>query len=258
MRAEADCGALLPRVLALVREAGRAVMDVYGSREHGLQLKADDSPVTHADLASHRILADGLGKLTPSWPILSEEGVPVPFCERQLWRNFWLIDPLDGTREFLRRSGEFTVNVALIMEAAPALGVVYAPAFDKLYYAVRKSGSFRMEEEIAKPIRVAAAKKNGETRLVISRGHASAQDRNYAGNSVLQMGSSLKFCLLAEGAADVYPRNGTTMEWDTAAGQCILEEAGGWVLDLVGEPLRYNKADLRNPAFLACTHTHFR
>jgi 3'(2'), 5'-bisphosphate nucleotidase len=244
-RAGTALAAFLPRVIDLAREAGRAILAHYCDRS--VQYKADRSPVTQADLASHRILEQGLRCLEPRWPVLSEESVEVPFSERSLWRSFWLIDPLDGTKEFLEGTGEFTVNVALIEEDRPVLGVVYAPATDTLYCATRGTGCFRIDREGTKAIRV---RQGGEARrFVISRCHASGEEM--ANAEVVAMGSSLKFCAVAEGSADGYPRTGPTMEWDTAAGQCILEEAGGSVVDAKGSPLRYNKPVLTNRGFLA-------
>jgi 3'(2'), 5'-bisphosphate nucleotidase len=239
---------LLPRVTALAYECGRSILGIYQDLNPQVEYKLDHSPVTQADLVSQQILQTGLARLAPHCPVLSEESVEVPFEERKSWRHFWMIDPLDGTKEFLHRTGEFTVNIALIEDDQPILGVVYAPVIDKLYFAARGAGSYRMDGTVATPINVAPATA-GRTRLVVSRRHASEQETK-SGECVV-MGSSLKFCLIAEGAADVYPRNGPTMEWDTAAAQCILQEAGGSVTDLEGNTIRYNKQVLRNPGFIA-------
>lgn len=251
---------LLPRVIALACESGRAILAIYQDLNPQVEYKSDHSPVTKADLVSHQILQTGLARLAPNWPILSEESVQVPFGERKSWRQLWMIDPLDGTKEFLHRTGEFTVNIALIEDDRPVLGVVYAPVIDKLYFAARGAGSYRMDGKVATPIRVASAAA-GSTRFVISRRHASEQETlthfvdPTKGDQLMVMGSSLKFCLIAEGSADVYPRNGPTMEWDTAAAQCILEEAGGSVTDLQGNTLKYNKHVLLNPGFVARAHS---
>ena len=241
---------LMPRVIALAYESGRAILAIYQDLNPRVEYKSDHSPITQADLASHRILQAGLAGLAPHWPVLSEESVEIPFEERKSWRHFWMIDPLDGTKEFLHRSGEFTVNIALIEDDRPILGVVYAPVIDKLYFAARGAGSYRRDGEVATPIRVAPAPA-GSTRFVVSRRHTSDQEIPTDGGEILFMGSSLKFCLIAEGAADVYPRNGPTMEWDTAAAQCILEEAGGSIADLEGNTIRYNKQVLLNSSFVA-------
>ncbi len=238
---------LLPRVTALACESGRAILAIYQDPNPQVEYKLDHSPVTQADLVSHQILQAGLACLEPGWPVLSEESVEVPFEERKFWRHFWMIDPLDGTKEFLHRRGEFTVNIALIEGDRPILGVVYAPVIDRLYFAARGAGSYRMDGEVATPIKVATTA--GSTRCVVSRSHASEQETK--GGECIVMGSSLKFCLIAEGGADVYPRSGPTMEWDTAAAHCILEEAGGSVTDLEGNTIRYNKRVLRNSGFVA-------
>jgi 3'(2'), 5'-bisphosphate nucleotidase len=243
---------LLPRVTALACESGRAILAIYQDLNPTVEYKPDHSPVTQADLASHHILQTGLAFLPPHWPVLSEESAEVPFDKRKSWRHFWMIDPLDGTKEFLHRTGEFTVNIALIEDDRPILGVVYAPVIDKLYFAARGTGSYRTDAGVTTPIRVAPAT-TGSTRFVVSRCHASVQDTltRTEGGAPIVMGSSIKFCLIAEGSADVYPRNGPTMEWDTAAAQCILEEAGGSVTDLEGNTIRYNKHILLNSAFVA-------
>ena len=247
---------LLPHVTALACESGRRIMALYQDLHPQVDYKLDHSPVTQADLVSHQILEAGLAQLAPHWPVLSEESAGVPFDERRSWRHFWMIDPLDGTREFLRRTGEFTVNIALIEDHRPVLGVVYAPVMDKLYFAARGAGSYRMDGKVTTPIKVASTTA-GSTRFVVSRDHGSEQETlthlidQTKSCEVMVMGSSLKFCLIAEGAADVYPRNGPTMEWDTAAAQCILEEAGGSVTDLEGNAIRYNKHVLLNPGFIA-------
>jgi 3'(2'), 5'-bisphosphate nucleotidase len=247
---------LLPHVTALACESGRAILAMYRDLNPGVEYKVDHSPVTQADLVSHQILQTGLARIAPHWPVLSEESPEVPFDERKSWRHFWMIDPLDGTKEFLRRTGEFTVNIALIEDDRPVLGVVYAPAIDKLYYAARGTGSYRMDGKVTTPIKVASTQA-GSTRFVVSRHHGSERDTlahcidQTSGCEVMVMGSSLKFCLIAEGAADVYLRNGPTMEWDTAAAQCILEEAGGTITDLEGNTIRYNKHVLLNSRFIA-------
>ena len=249
---------LLPCVTALAYESGHAILTIYQDLNPLVEYKLDQSPVTRADLVSHHILQTGLACLAPHWPVLSEESAEVPFDERKSWRHFWMIDPLDGTKEFLRRTGEFTVNIALIEEDRPILGVVYAPVIDKLYFAARGVGSYRTDGKVTTPIEV-TLRTAGSTRFVVSRSHASEQEtltrlEQTKGCQLMVMGSSLKFCLIAEGDADVYPRNGPTMEWDTAAAQCILEEAGGSVTDLEGNTIRYNKHILRNSGFVARAH----
>jgi 3'(2'), 5'-bisphosphate nucleotidase len=251
---------LLPHVTALARESGRGLLAMYHDLHPQVEYKLDHSPVTQADLVSHQILEIGLSRLAPHWPVLSEESAGVPFDERKSWRHFWMIDPLDGTKEFLQRTGEFTVNIALIEDDRPVLGVVYAPVIDKLYFAARGAGAYRMDGKVTTSIKVAPTTAGG-TRFIVSRHHGSEQETlthfidQTKDCEVMVMGSSLKFCLIAEGSADVYPRNGPTMEWDTAAAQCILEEAGGSVTDLEGNTIRYNKRVLLNSGFVARAHS---
>jgi 3'(2'), 5'-bisphosphate nucleotidase len=247
---------LLPHVARLAREAGDAIMAVYSEENPKVEYKQDNSPLTQADLASHHVILNGLHRLSPDWPILSEESLQIPFDQRKLWQYFWMVDPLDGTREFLRRSGEFTVNIALMQGNAPILGAVYAPAIDKLYFAARGSGAYKVERDVVSQIKVSRPQ-NAAKRTVVSRSHETHGESIGAVAGAEQscefiaMGSSLKFCLVAEGAADLYPRMGPTMEWDTAAAHCILDEAGGFITDLDGNPMHYNKPELRNSGFLA-------
>lgn len=246
---------LLPQVVQLARQAGSAIMRVYSELNPALEYKHDQSPLTQADLASHCILVEGLAQINPGWPVLSEESAEVPFEQRRNWPRFWLVDPLDGTKEFLQRNGEFTVNIALIEDAHPVLGVVGAPAMGKLYYAARGAGAWKEDAGSVAPIRVGRAA-DGPIRVVVSRSHASGEEdlSPWAGSgphACIPMGSSLKFCLVADGTADLYPRLGPTMEWDTAAAQCILEVAGGRVTDLHGRTMVYNKLSLLNPGFVA-------
>lgn len=246
--------ALLPRVVPIAREAGEAIMRVYGEVNPAVEYKRDNSPLTQADLASHLIIEAALGAIAPQWPVLSEESKEIPFEQRRSWKRFWLVDPLDGTKEFLRRNGEFTVNIALMQDGRPILGVVYAPAIDRMYYAANGAGAWRSEGDSAVAIRIGGASED-RVRIVMSRSHASGEENldRYTGGrpcEFVTMGSSLKFCLVAEGAADVYPRTGPTMEWDTAAAQCVVEQAGGTVTDLDGHPMVYNKPVLLNPGFV--------
>lgn len=250
---------LLPQAVQLTRDAGSAIMQLYSDPNPAVEYKRDQSPLTHADLVSHRVIVEGLANITPGWPVLSEESPEVPFEQRRAWPRFWLVDPLDGTREFLRRNGEFTVNIALIEDGQPILGVVSAPAMDKLYYATSGTGAWREDARSVAPIR-AARNPDDPIRIVFSRSHPSGKEdvTSWAGsnpNTSIVMGSSLKFCLLAEGTADLYPRPGPTMEWDTAAAQCILEAAGGRVTDLHGNGMVYNKPSLLNPGFVARAET---
>ena len=245
---------LLEPVVALAKEAGRRIMEIYRS-DFRVALKDDDSPLTAADLASHHCLVEGLEALRPQYPVLSEESLELPFEERSAWPSYWLIDPLDGTKEFVKRNGEFTVNVALIRRNQPVLGVVYAPAKDLCYFAAEGYGAFRREGE-AEPKPIKVSPRAGERlRVVGSRSHGGDALAAYLSrvgeHELVSIGSSLKLCLVAEGSADLYPRIGLTSEWDTAAAHCVVKEAGGEVTDLMGQPLRYNtKESLLNPYFL--------
>jgi len=255
MTTTSDPSTLLPAVLALVSEAGAAIMAVYATG-HDVEYKADDSPITRADRAAHEILSDGLSRLAPPIPVLSEESeASHAIAVRSRWRQLWLVDPLDGTREFISRNGEFTVNVALISDHRPVLGVVAAPALGVTYFAAEHHGAFRRRTgDPAEPIAVRPA---GSPLVVVgSRSHRGdsldAILTRIGPHELRPMGSALKFCLVAEGSADFYPRLGPTSEWDTAAAQAVLEIAGGAVIGLDGRPLRYNARDtILNPEFLA-------
>lgn len=248
-------GPLLAELCTIAQRAGDAILEVYG-REFAVELKDDRSPLTDADRVSHRIIGAGLRALDGSVPVLSEESTLPDATTRRAWRRFWLVDPLDGTKEFLKRNGEFTVNIALVDEQRAVLGVVLAPALGWLYYGALGAGAWRREGGAeARPIRVRSPAAE-PPRVVGSRSHAGGELAGYLAalgpHEITPMGSSLKICLVAEGAADVYPRFGPTSEWDTAAAQAILESAGGRMMDRVGRPLRYNtKDDLLNPHFLA-------
>ncbi|MBS0212229.1 MAG: 3'(2'),5'-bisphosphate nucleotidase CysQ [Proteobacteria bacterium] len=238
----------------IARRAGAAIMDVY-AQDFAVESKADASPLTAADMAAHRIICAGLAQLTPDVPILSEESKATDWSERRGWQRYWLVDPLDGTREFVKKNGEFTVNIALIENHEPVLGVVFAPAMDYLVHGERGVGAFLRdgEQEVElttqrpapRMLRVAASRSHLDARTVAALERMGSAER-------IGMGSSLKFCRIAEGRMDVYPRFGPTSEWDTAAAQCVLEAAGGVVLTLDGQPLRYNTKDsLLNPDFIA-------
>ena len=247
---------LIPKVNEIARQAGAAIMAVYRSGgDAGETSKADGSPLTLADMAAHRTIVEGLVKLTPEIPILSEEAAGISYAERAQWTRFWLVDPLDGTREFIKRNGEFTVNIALIENGEAVLGVVYAPVLDVRYYAARGSGAFvQRGSSAAQPIRVRAHATGETIKVVASRSHSDSRTEallNRLGDhKCISMGSSLKLCLVAEGAAHFYQRLGPTMEWDTAAAHAVVNEAGGRVCDLAGTELHYNKADMHNPEFL--------
>lgn len=243
----------------LARRAGAAILEVYAG-SFSVEHKADDSPLTAADMASHRLIVRGLGELTPEIPVLSEESKSIAWDTRRDWQRYWLVDPLDGTREFVKRNGEFTVNIALIENHAPVLGVVLLPVTGELYYGVAGEGAFVESAPGALPQPIATRAAAATPVVAGSRSHGNdRQVEMLAGLGeyrLLPVGSSIKFCMVARGDADLYLRLGPTSEWDTAAAQCVLEQAGGAVLDLAGEPLRYNdKESLLNPEFLAVGDT---
>jgi 3'(2'), 5'-bisphosphate nucleotidase len=241
-------------VIDLARHAGDAILDVYGTN-FDVEAKADESPLTRADMASHNIIAAGLARLDPHTPVISEEGGLPDFRERGQWPRYWLIDPLDGTKEFIKRNGEFTVNIALIDTHAPVFGVVHVPVTGVTYVGEPGRGAWRQRgDQPPEPISV-SSDTPARARVVGSRSHQSAAVADWLARigdyDIVAMGSSLKFCVVAEGGADVYPRLGPTSEWDTAAAQAVVEAAGGSVVTLDGEPLAYNrKADILNPHFM--------
>ncbi len=270
---------LILTALLAAKRAGEAILDVYGS-DFAVEHKDDKSPLTLADKRSHEIIMDVLEQTITvnngTVPVLSEEGRGIPFDERKEWEYFWLVDPLDGTKEFVKRNGEFTVNIALIWNHKPVLGIIYIPVKDVFYFAAIDFGTYKLEnseslfdnsvdnlsikELLDKSQRLPLTNNNKSSFTVIgSRSHTSEEfsefvkllNEKYGEVEFISSGSSLKLCLVAEGEADVYPRFGPTMEWDTAAGQVIVEQAEGSVMDIqTREPLRYNKEDLLNPFFI--------
>jgi 3'(2'), 5'-bisphosphate nucleotidase len=245
---------LLADVVALARRAGDAILTVY-AQQFEVTNKADQSPLTLADTKSHEVIVHGLRALTPDIPVLSEEASDIPYSERGQWRRYWLVDPLDGTKEFVSRNGEFTVNIALIDGHDPVLGVVHVPVTNTTYTGARGAGATRQTgRDAAIPIRTTVPAPT-PLRIVGSRSHRDAILDRYLPRlepyQLVAVGSSIKFCLVAEGSADFYPRFGPTSEWDTAAAQAVVEAAGGRVIQTDGQPLRYNaKAELLNPHFL--------
>ena len=248
--------AWLDPVRALAGEASAQILEIYATAFE-VATKEDHSPLTAADLAAHHAIVAGLQRLTPAIPILSEESAAIPFAERAKWRRFWLVDPLDGTKEFIQRNGQFTVNIALIEEHEPVLGVVRVPVAGLCYFAARGHGAFREEPgQSPQAIQVKPLQADRPVRVVGSRSHGGPGLQKFAAalgaHELVTIGSSLKFCQVAEGAADVYPRFGPTSEWDTAAAQAIVEVAGGRVVSAeTGEPLHYNiRESLLNPYFI--------
>lgn len=261
----ADLMSILLPIIEISRQASVAILEIYGS-DFDVEHKTDDSPLTKADLASHECIMKGLSQLTPGWPILSEESAEIEWGERKNWDRYWLVDPLDGTKEFIKRNGEFTVNIALIDAHRSVLSVVLAPVLNTVWFAASGHGAWRaVLDDLHQPIETldSIRLKPIKTRVpaptkpvvVASRSHVNEALQNYLDklpeHERLACGSSLKFCRVAEGSADLYPRLGPTSEWDTAAAQCVVEQAGGQVLMANGEPLAYNqKASLLNPEFI--------
>lgn len=240
---------LLESIYEIALDAGKAIMNHYYSDVY-VEEKVDHSPVTAADVAANDIIVERLMTLTPDIPVLSEESAHTSWSERQRWTAFWLVDPLDGTKEFLRQNGEFTVNIALIEEGKPTLSVVHAPALNKSWLA---DGSTAWLDTASGRNEIKAIAATIPT-IVGSRSHPSPDMANYlqevGDHNMVEVGSSLKFCLIAEGVAQSYPRLGPTMMWDTAAGQCVAESAGATVLQLDGEELQYHRDKLLNPSFI--------
>lgn len=256
-----DPAALITPAEAISRKAGAAILAIYTAEDFGVEHKADDSPLTRADLTSHRCITDSLKELTPEIPVLSEESAAIPWSVRQQWQRYWLVDPLDGTKEFIKRNGEFTVNIALVENGVPVLGMVYVPVKDVLYGGCLNTGAWKVENGVRKAIAtcpVTAGQKS--LRVVASRSHRGEEldqwlqrvRRHFPDLELVSMGSSLKICLVAEGAADIYPRLALTSEWDTAAAQAVLEAAGGVLVDTGFREYRYNtKENILNPYFFA-------
>ena len=245
---------LLPQLIAIAKAAGQGIMTLYNQPAGNVVLKADQSPLTEADLMSNQIIVNALARLTPDLPILSEESAAIPYLQRAGWERFWLVDPLDGTKEFIKHNGEFTVNIALIDHGNPVLGVVHAPALNISYSGAMGQGAFvERQQQGAERIHITPRNAQDPLKIVASRSHRDARTSalldHLGRHECISMGSSLKFCLVAEGRAHFYPRLGPTMEWDTAAAHAVVNAAGGKVCDLSGEALRYNKADLHNPEF---------
>ena len=254
--APVDLELLLGSVCEIAERAARRILEVYES-DFAITQKEDRSPLTQADLASNQAICEGLHQLTPAIPVLSEESRSLPYSERSRCQRYWLVDPLDGTKEFIKRNGEFTVNIALIEGHASVLGVVHVPVTNVSYFAARGVGCFKLEPR-AEPVKRLQTRKVNPAKFVVcaSRSHGSQAVQDLVGKlpgqvEFISQGSSLKLCLVAEGRADIYPRFGLTSEWDTAAAQCIVEQAGGIVTDLNFCPIAYNaKENILNPFFL--------
>jgi 3'(2'), 5'-bisphosphate nucleotidase len=256
-----DLAALTEEIIEISRLAGNKILEIYDT-DFSVEKKEDNSPLTAADMAAHNTICDALKRLTPDTPILSEESSHINFEERQGWNQYWLVDPLDGTREFIKRNGEFSVNIALIENHKSILGVIYIPVTGVCYSASLNNGAYKNEPN-SKSVRINAKKTDKDNITVAgSRSHGNAQQRSFIENlndpELLAIGSSLKFCLVAEGLADIYPRFGPTSEWDSGAAQCIVEESGAVVVDTNFKTLKYNtKESLLNPSFLVIADNSF-
>ncbi|KTA78403.1 3'(2'),5'-bisphosphate nucleotidase CysQ [Aeromonas salmonicida] len=243
----------------IARTAGDIIMAIY-SQPFTVEYKGDESPLTAADKGAHEVIVQALAGLTPDIPVLSEESGPEVMGLRHGWSRYWLVDPLDGTKEFVSRNGEFTVNIALIEDGKPLWGLVYAPVLNRLWYGGKGMGAWRVADGKREAIQTLPHQEGAPLRVVGSRNHLSRETLDYLARfgdiergeiELVSMGSSLKFCIIAEGGAELYPRLAPTCEWDTAAAQAVLEGAGGSVTQLDGSPLAYNKPDILNPWFVA-------
>jgi 3'(2'), 5'-bisphosphate nucleotidase len=255
---------LTARLVSIAREAGDRVLEIYEEAEDvEFTRKDDDSPLTEADLASHESLVESLEAMTPDVPILSEESADeITYEDRSDWELFWLVDPLDGTKEFIKRNGEFTVNVALVRGHDPIAGIVHAPALDVTWHGAKGEGAHVIEDGTPRSISASPPDEGQSVHVMASRSHLNEPTKRFADryedHTFQRAGSSLKICRVADASAHVYPRLAPTMEWDTAAGQAVLEAAGGVIVEADDEgdpspeaPLRYNKRDLTNPHFVA-------
>ena len=249
---------MIQTIVDIAIEAGNAILEIY-KEDITVETKSDNSPLTIADKNANEIIVAGLQKLDNSIPIISEENKLTEYSERKSWTKCWIVDPLDGTKEFIKKNGEFTVNIALVGNGTPILGVVHVPAQNITYYAEKNKGSFKIENGRTTQLHIRKLAEDGVLKIVGSRSHQTPellayveqQKTKFANVDFVAAGSSLKFCLLAEGKADVYPRLGLTMEWDTCAGQIVATEAGAEVLRFDNnEPLLYNRENLLNPFFI--------
>ena len=245
---------LVTRIIEIAQRASDAILKIYHNVNIEVSIKSDNSPLTSADLASDSVIKAGLRELDLGYPVLTEETAEMAYQKRKEWKRFWLVDPLDGTKEFIKRNGEFTINIALIENNTPILGVVHVPVLDTCYYGTASAGAYvRKGSELDKQIKVRQLCPNESVLVVTSRSHADQRTEallEFLGrHECISMGSSLKLCAVAEGSAHFYPRLGPTMEWDTAAAHAIVSAAGGRVCDITGVELSYNKPDLHNPEF---------
>ena len=254
----AELNTLIDPVIDIAQDAGELILQVYRN-EFDVEIKNDGTPLTIADQRSHDLICKRLLELTPNIPVLSEESHSVSYAERQQWKTYWLVDPLDGTKEFVKRSGEFSVNIALLVENVPVLGVVYTPTKQWTHWGVHNQGAWKQighnapQAIQAKPYTggkatVVASKSHGQDKLELFLNNLAVKEGDY---DVKHMGSALKICLVAEGLGDIYPRLGLTSEWDTAAADIVIREAGGRIIQTNGKTVVYNKKNTLNPYFLA-------
>lgn len=249
---------LIHALLPVSTAAGKAILDIYNNENPEVQNKADASPLTDADIASNTIICNALREISPNIPIISEENDDLPFSERSKWEYCWIVDPLDGTKEFIKRNGEFTTNIGLVYNHSVIAGVVYIPVYDEMYYAIKGEGAYKIANQ--KKEKISAVEFNIHDpglKVICSRSHLNEKTKHYIDGmtepELITRGSSLKFLSIAQGDAHLYPRMAPTMEWDTCAAQIILEEAGGQVLidGTQNKSVQYNKEDLYNPFFIA-------
>ena len=250
-----DLKAVLDRVVAIAEETAVGVCQIY-QRDFQVEYKDDQSPLTEADLFAHETIQNELIQIEPRLPMLSEESRDIDFAQRKTWETYWLVDPLDGTREFVNKRDDFTINIALIHQQQPVLGVVYVPVIQSCYMATLGSGARKRTADGSEKTICVRDNAQGDPVIAVSISYADARTeeflRKVGNHRLIRRGSLIKCCLIAEGKVDFYPRFGKTGEWDTAAGQCVLEEAGGALTDFNGKPLRYNtKESLINPPFVA-------
>ena len=251
----------IKKLIKISKNAGDAIMDIYES-EFDVNFKSDQSPLTKADIVSNKIISDSLYKLNPKIPILSEESSHISFNERSSWDEYWLIDPLDGTKEFINKNGEFTTNIALIKKNKPIFGIIHVPATKETYWGSKTEGSFYIKGNDQKIKLCVETRMRSKVRIVASRSHPSRMLdillEEIGEYEIITKGSSLKLCLIAKGEADIYPRLGPTSEWDIAAGQAVLENAGGLMSDLQNKSIVYNKKDIINPYFIAASNNEIK
>ncbi|MCF8242832.1 MAG: 3'(2'),5'-bisphosphate nucleotidase CysQ [Melioribacteraceae bacterium] len=246
----------IQKIINISKEAGKAILDVYNSDDFNIESKDDNSPLTLADKKSHEIISNFLKGEYPEIPVLSEEGKEIDFNERKNWEYFWLVDPLDGTKEFIKRNGEFTVNIALIKNHTPILGVIFVPVTGELYFGKVEEGAFKQNtDNVETELKVSSKSPQDELIVVQSRSHSGEEENEFYSNykivDRISKGSSLKICMVAEGKAEIYFRSGPTWEWDTAAGHAILNAAGGHFVNKNFTPLVYNKEVIKNFGFIA-------